>query len=61
MKTKTSVWIYKNEQGEIYTVRVVRGSDVTEIPVSNTEEKTVRRTMRSLFGRCEFTVVQVLP
>jgi hypothetical protein len=58
---RTSVWIYKKVDGAIYQIRVVQGERVTTIPVSNTEEKKLRRLCQEMYGRCQFTIVQFLP
>jgi hypothetical protein len=59
---KIQVWIYKNEAGDIYQIRVVhRDNSVQTVPVSNTEEKKLRRLCQGMYGRCQFTTVQILP
>lgn len=55
------ITIHKNENSEIYRVTVSKGMSRTEIPVSNTSEQTVLRTMRELFGRCDVEIIQTLP
>lgn len=57
----TPVWIYKDVQGEIYQIRVIHPKGVETVSVSNTQEKKLRRLCRDLYGRCQFTTVQVLP
>jgi len=56
-----SGWIYYNEKGQIHMLKVCIGDQVHELPVSNTNEKTCRRTMRSMFGRLTIYVVRILP
>jgi hypothetical protein len=59
VKKITPVWIY-HEKGQIYEVKVLQGESVITYPVTNSSRKLVIRTMRQLFGRCEFTDVYVL-
>lgn len=53
--------IYKNEQGEIYQIRVVTNKAVVTTPVNNTSERTCRHYIKQMFGQCQILIAQELP
>lgn len=59
MKKITSVWIFSKAKGLPYEVKVIQGDSVTVFPCENTRITTIKRQMRELFGRCEFTTVEI--
>jgi len=58
---RTPVYVYKNEKGQIYMIRVVQGNQVVEMPCENTRLSTIEKTMKNLFGRIQMNVVEILP
>lgn len=61
MKKITSVWIYYYTKNPPHKVRIVQGDAVTEFPCVNSGFDFIKKSMRQLFGRCEFTYVEILP
>lgn len=60
MKTKAWACIYKNEQGEVYQLRVVEGDRTSTYPVTNSSEKVVRRFIKSNWKNVTILVADVL-
>lgn len=59
MKIKTSVWIYFNKGELPHMVRIVKGEQVTEIPCDHTPVDKIKSLMNELYGRCEFSYVEI--
>jgi len=58
-----TAWIYINEQGAVYMLRIVDEDRVTEIPVSNSTVALVRNVAKEIFGvrRNKIYVVETVP
>lgn len=53
--------LYRNPDGAIFQLRVVTSKGVTTIPCDNTQEKTIRKFVRDIWGRVQWLDVTITP